>query len=689
MVLGEMRLGRGTAFVFTPFLSDTANPQIQQWAYFNYLIYHLVSRGAGLTPQTFADYPGSPVPHAAERNALFILLGILLVGSFGLFAWVRRYSLRHPERLDELVTDRQEYAEREASTDWEEIGFHRPMGGFLVALGLGLILFIPLIIYQNLILPVYILPSAEALGIWGRVTQFFNVAWLFFDMGTSAAFVKFLAEYRVKDPRRGIQYGQMYIWWQALSGVVQVALMVALSSTVMPRSAYALYSWSIIIHTFIQIPGFLEVMRYSLTGFQRFDYAQFLDLGLALVFPMVTQPIIVTVSYAWGRSHPVFGSAMGGLFGLGIAAYATEVLVFVVGVWLYRRLGFGLRVLFLAHFDWEVIKNGFRFGVFEMLGSLAWGIGQAAEIWITQARLINYAEIWGNWGLAQNFIFSFNVLATLYSNLMPAISEAISHGRRMLSQYYSAQAYKYGGLISAFIGAVLLAVADRFILGASGPEFVRAASYAIPLIIWGAVQYPSWIGDNVQRAANKPYLMTLMIGLEQTIRVGLAWLLLERLQVNALIIAYFVGLVTKDIVSYIVNNRVCFRQRFYVWQSIAAPLLAGGVHYVILRWLTGLIWQGEQVTSVLIFFIGILLSFPLFAFLYALFGGWDDPTLAELERSADLASFMRPFARLFWASSVLGARISPLHGRFPIDNRPAAVEEARTLTAEKVSLAQA
>jgi O-antigen/teichoic acid export membrane protein len=688
-ILGQTTIGRGTVFIFTPFLSDTANPQIQQWAYFNYLIYHLVSRGAGATPLAFADYPASPVPHAADREILFILLGILLASSFLLFALVRRYSLRHPERLDELVTDRQDYVKREAATDWEEIGFHRPLGGFLLALGLGLILFIPLIIYQNLILPVYILPSAEALGIWGRVTQFFNVAWLFFDMGTSAAFVKYLSEYRVHDPRRGIQYGQLFIWWQALSGVVQVALVVALSSTVLPRSAYALYSWSIIIHTFIQIPGFLEVMRYALTGFQRFDYAQILDLGLGLVFPMLTQPIIVTIGYAWGRTHPVFGAAMGGLLGLGVAAYVAEVLVFVVGVWLYRRLGLGLRVLFLAHFDWEVIKNGFRFGVFEMLGSMAWGLGQAAEIWITQARLINYAEIWGNWGLAQNFVFSFNVLATLYNNLMPSISEAISHGRRILSQYYSAQAYKYGGLISAFIGAVLLAVADRFILGASGPEFVRAATYAIPLIIWGAVQYPSWVGDNIQRAANRPYLMTLLIALEQTIRVGLAWLLLARLQVNALIIAYFVGLLTKGIVSYIVNDRLCFRQRFYFWQSLGAPLLAGAVHYVILRWLTGLIWQGEQITSVIIFFIGILLSFPLFAFLYALFGGWDDATLGELRRSADLAGFMRPFARLFWGASALGARLSPLHGRFPIDIRPAAVEEARTLTAEKVSLAQA
>jgi len=39
-------------------------------------------------------------------------------------------------------------------------------------------------------------------------------------------------------------------------------------------------------------------------------------------------------------------------------------------------------------------------------------IGQAAEIFITQARLINYAK-YGQLGLAQNFIFAFNVTQTL------------------------------------------------------------------------------------------------------------------------------------------------------------------------------------------------------------------------------------------------------------------------------------
>lgn len=693
-ILGQTHIGQGTAFVFTPFLgsgcsstaSQPCNPQIQQWAYFNYLIYHLAVRAANSTPLSFADYAASPVPHARDRAILFGLMGLLLAGTVVVFAIVRRYSLAHPEMLDELVANRDLYATREIGTDWEEIGFHRPLGGFLLALMLGLLLFIPLIIYQNLVLPVYILPSAQALGIWGRVTQFFNFAWLFFDMGTSVAFIKFMSEYRVNDPRKGIQYGQLFVWWQALSGAVQVALVISLSSTVLARSAYALYAWSIIVHSLIQIPGFYQVMRHALTGLQRSDYAQVLELALNLVLPIIVQPAIVILMYAWGKAHPVFGAAMGGLLGLGLAAYAAEALTFVIGLWLYRRLGYGVRVLFLAHFDWNVVKSSFRFGVFEMLGSVAWAGGQAAEIWITQARLINYAEIWGNWGLAQNFIFSFNVLNALYNGLMPSMSEAISHGRKLLSQYYAAQAYKFGGIFSAFIGAVLLAVADRFILGASGPEFVRAAAYSIPLIIWGAIQYPSWVGDNVQLAANRPYLKAALVTGEQVIRVTLAWLLLERFQINALIFAYFVGLITKGVVAYLINHRACFPQRFYLWQSLAAPLLAGAAHYAVVRWVGGLIWKGDPITSVIIFFIGILVSFPLFAFFYAAFGGWDDDTLGELKRAAGLSNIMRPLAWVYWAASDLGARISPLHGRFPISIRAAALAEARSLTDERVNL---
>ena len=673
-------------YIFNAFITDESNLQFQDWAYFNYLIYNLGERANGQIPLSYAEYPGSPVPHNEDRMILLSVLGFLLISTFVIFFIVRRYSLKHPEELDHITTGIDLLHEKKTS-EWEEVGFHRPLGGFLVALSIGLILFIPLIIYQNLILPTYILPSAQALGIWGRVTQFFNLTWYFFDMGTSIAFIKYLSEYRVHDPKKGIQYGQLFVWWQLISGSIQVALVIGLASTVGVRSVYAIYIWSVIIHSVIQIPGFYQVMRNALTGFQRLDYSRFLDIALNIILPMVVQPIFVTIMFVWGKSHPVFGSSMGGLLGLGIAAYAAEFFTFLMGLWLYKRAGYQSRILFLAHFDWEVIKNSFKFGVFEMLGSAAWSAGQAAEFWITQSRLINYAEIWGNWVLAQNFVFAFNVTQTLNDGVMPAISEAISNGKRTLSQYYTVMTYKYNGLASAFLGAVLLAVAPRFIIGASGMEFQRASVYAVPLVIWGAIQFPSWVGDIVQLGANKPYLKSIMVLSEQIVRVIFAWILLEKFQVNALIIAYFIGLLAKGISAYFVNNHYCYQQRFYSWQTLASSILAGISHYFFLAWITSLIWQGDQVSSVVVFLIGILPSFPIYMFLYGFFGGWDKDTLEELKRSISLTGGVKMIA--YWGMympTLFGTKISPIHGRFPITIRDQAIAEASQLTREKVQL---
>jgi O-antigen/teichoic acid export membrane protein len=671
-------------YIWTPFLEEY-NPQIQEWAYFNYLIYSLVERAAGQTPLSFAGYHASPVPHNAERNFLFALLTLIVASSFGAFYYVRRYSLRHPEALDQIVSDRSRFEVREEGTRWEQVGFHRPLSGFLVAFSTGVLLFIPLIIYQNLILPSYILPSAQALGTWGRVTQFFNLAWFFFDMGTSVAFVKYMSQYRVDDPGRGIQFGQVFVWWQWLSGAVQVVLVVALAATVAPKSAYALYAWSVIIHSFIQVPGFYRVFLYAFSGFQRMDYARYLDLGLNVILPMLVQPVFVSLAYVWGRAHPIYGGAFAGLFGMGIAAYAAELLTFLLGLWLYRRIGLNARVLFLAHFDWEIVKFSFRFGVFEMLGSAAWSAGQAAEIWITQARLVNYAEIWGNWVLAQNFVFAFNVVSTLTDGGMASISEAISHGWTKLSQYYSVMLYKWGGIISAFLAAVLLAVGPRFILGASGQDFKRAALYTVPLVIWGAIQYPSWVGDQVQLGSNKPYIKAALVAGEQLIRVVLAWILLDRFQVAALIIAYFVGLLTKDIVAYLINHKACFPQRFFFWQSLAVPVMAAGVHYLMMDRIAAFLWKGDQLTSILVFFIGVLPSLPVYMFIYGLFGGWDDATLFEFREAGRMTGPVRGLVDWFMVRpTTLGARISPLTNRFPIWIRAEAMDEAQQLTEERV-----
>ncbi len=66
--------------------------------------------------------------------------------------------------------------------------------------------------------------------------------------------------------------------------------------------------------------------------------------------------------------------------------------------------------------------------------------------------------------------------------------------------------------------------------------------------------------------------------------------------------------------------------------AVAGCAIVGrGRPYALLRWLGGLLWKEDALTSVLIFFLRVLPSFPIYMFLYGLFGGWDRDTLAELK----------------------------------------------------------
>lgn len=684
-LLGRAGIGAGQAYVVTARL-DGDNSQFREWGYFNYLVYNLVTRAAGQPPLSFGGYPASPIPHPGQRLALYGMMVAVLLVSLTAFFFVRRYSLAHPELLDTLVRNPQAFIAREAGTDWEQIGFHRPLGGFMFALLTGLFLFIPLTIYNDLILPVYILPSAQAIGIYGRVAAFFPIVWSLFDMGTSVAHMKYFSEYRVRNPRKAVQYAQFFVWWQALTGAVQVALVVLVVGTYLPGSAYALYSWAVITHVLIQIPGFYRLFTDAFSGIQRSDYGTILDMGINMVFPMFTQAAIVTFMVWWGRSQPVFGLAMGGVFGLGLAAYASEAVSFAFGWFLYRRLGYNPRLLMMAHFTKDVAWDSLKLGVFLFLSGLAGGLGSMISVLVIQNRLLNNNEVLGNMSLAGSFVFAFTVFNALTGAMMPSISEAVSNGRKILAQYYAANGYKYGGLLNGFVCAILLAVADRFILGSSGPTFQRAALYVTPMVLAGALNFGVWNAECIMYGSGRTRLVTVLALTDLVVSTGLAYLLVDRFQVYALLAVPFIATPLRIVLGYWLNHRFCFPQRVYFWQTLAAPLLAGGLHYLILRGLTGLIWQGDEITSILILVLALIPSYPLYAFLYGLAGGWDANTLAVFDRGTRLGSLMRPFTRLFYHATALGARLSPLHDRFPFTNHAAAMAEAQSLTEERVSL---
>jgi len=179
--------------------------------------------------------------------------------------------------------------------------------------------------------------------------------------------------------------------------------------------------------------------------------------------------------------------------------------------------------------------------------------------------------------------------------------------------------------------------------------------------------------------------MWLLIG-EQALRIALMFVLVPRLQLLGLILAYCVALPVKDVASWLVNKLVLFRYRIYWWQSAGAPLLAAVANMALLRLLGSVLWQGDQVTSVVLFLVALLPSLGVYCFFNGLCGGWDDLGLAELRRAAAMSSLGKPIAWSIYHTSRWGARLSPLHNRFPIGLTAEAEAEAASLTAEKVAL---
>ncbi len=690
LILGRVTAGNGFVYVFTPWATSDKdhNPDLLRWPYWNYLVYHLTARAAGATPLSYADYPGSPIPHAPQRTGLTAALGIMLAGTAGAFVWSRHYSRRHPEALDRIVANAQRYTKLQGSP-WEEVGFHRPLAGFLFLVAVGLVMFIVLMIYQQAVLYGTLLKSAQARGVWSVITTFFNTFWLLFDWGTSTAFVKFFAERRVDDPREGIKYAQLFVWWQAITGTIQLGLVVLIAAFIVPHTGYAFMSYYLILHALIQFPGFLTVFQHTLRAYQKQDYDQVLNLIFYLA-PILVQSVTVFLFSRWGASNPVFGDSMGGVFGLGVGAYLTQVLVFLAGYTLLKRLGYNAGVLFMVHFDRKTIVSALSFGTPITIAGIAGGLGYTVQTALIAAYVLNWTEVQGNWDVVspQGLLLAYSAVAGLYYGLMPAISEAFNHGRLALTRYYVAQGFKYGGFFSAFVASALIGVGDRFILGALGDDYRRAAGLMLVMGLWGMIQFPAWLADRLQEGTGRPDLQMWLLIMEQTIRILLMFLLMPSLGLTGLILAYVVALPIKNVAAWWINRRLILPFRIYWWQTAVAPLLAGAVNWALLRGL-GAAMGGDdinQINSVILFFIALLPSLPVFCFFDGMFGGWDDPGLAELRRAAGLSSLGKPIAWLIYYASALGARLSPLHGRFPVDLFDMAQVEARTLTQARVSL---
>lgn len=522
-VIGESQVGKGRLFVVTANMSAPGNRPLGEWFYFNYLVFALAQRAAGLTPAAFADYTGSPVPHGPVRLTILLALAAMICGTLAVYVCVRHHSLKHPEMLRQLVRDREHFQVREGTTEWEHVGFHRAIASLMPAILNNIWLFVLITFVVNNVLFGWVMPSVQVRGALSLVATFFGTLWTLMDWGTAMAGMKFLSQYRVSDPVEGIKYVQFYVWWQAITGTIQVGIVVLVAIYLLPQTSLAYLSLFIVVHAMIQFPGFFTVINgVVMPGLHRFDYPQLIVFVMTLVTPLI-QVGVCLAAVAWGRSHPVYDGVAGGL-GLGASGLVAGFLSFGLSLYLYQRLGLSARVIFMAHFDWRTAITALKFGTPVTAAALLYAVAYSLQVVILSHMVLNYAEVQANFDVVCSFgmsgmVFPFTAIAMITGPLVNSFSEAFAAGKLKLCRYYFTMSVKWGQLMGAFLMAVLFAVGDRYILGSLGDQYERAAVWIRWFSVWGFLCAAVWSTDSALVGIGKPGLSLVAMIVEQGVRI--------------------------------------------------------------------------------------------------------------------------------------------------------------------------
>ncbi|MHA1232437.1 MAG: lipopolysaccharide biosynthesis protein [Candidatus Helarchaeota archaeon] len=713
-ILLEKKDGNGTILLFTGWLEDDANIDFKMWPYFNYFMYALAFESVGKTFSSFAQWPYSPVPHVFDQIIIGIIVFILAVLAIVLFIIIRRKSrskmdqatidalkalaeeeerrkLEEAKKLEEQLKEKEKV---DLKNDWEVIGTHRQLGGFLFTLFIGLFLVIPQLLISNFVMPQIIQPYPQAAGWYYYAYNFFQIAWLLFDFGSSYALAKYFAQYRVKNPEKAIHYIQIFVWWQMFTGIAQITIFGFIGSIIFPMTNLAHMSWIFVIYSFVQYPGFFLVFMYTFQGLQRSDLHLITYVAWEVIWLLVGQVIFCYLGREIGAANPVIGEALGAGIGYAIARFFDYWATFFMSLILFKKLGYSPKTCFRVDFVKDELKEVLKYGSKLAFGESFVQLGWFIQIIITSAFVANYSNELGWFNLVWNIGLIVQIVTLYGQSLLGAFSESSSHGKENLTKLYVYQAFRWGNYFAYFLISVLFATGAKFIVGAAGYEYGGpAVKFLVPLLIFHTAGVYSWLGDAVFEGTGHTGYAAIVWIIEQTIRaiLMLVFVLIFKNMVWV-IIAYIPAVTIKDIIVWLIVYKKIVKYKVYPFKAFLTPALSAVVNYISLYFVSEFIWNipmGDKIiNTAILFMIGIFLFIFFYAFMDGLFGGYDDNTLEEFRRAANLVTtpFIRIFPRLMVKCAELGCKLSPFHNKFKIDIYEIAMKEAYDLTLEKRAL---
>ncbi|MHA1340514.1 MAG: hypothetical protein ACTSRZ_09960 [Promethearchaeota archaeon] len=579
---------------------------------------------------------------------------------------------------------------------WDRIGFIRPLGGFFYNFVLAIIGILIGMIFIGFLLS-YLYPWPEAEGYRSIAGVYYQLLFAIMDIGTAYGIERFVAEYRIKDPRRMIKYLQFFIWYQMITGLFQVTFIAIWSFFYIPKTTLAYAIWIFLILSTTQYPGCLGYFKAVLKGLQQFHKTAILDFVGQYFFQQATNIIFILLGRWWGAQNPVIGELLGLTIGAAIGAYIDDFFTTILSIYYFNKVvkQFGLHWWdALYHdFDWKLAWECISFGVRVAIGPL-WGtfVGYTINMyWIT------YVPQWATFATLSGIARGIADLMKMGEgiNLIPAISESFLNGKKRLAQFYIAQTFKYWTffaipmifIISTYVPVVIHAA--LYIQGAE--NYILAASFIFPWMVFNFQENVTHTADHIIVGASRPTFLMITRLLEETgklllMTIWIVWLEIPiRQGIMGVAWVHSCGIlpavIGKTVVGWIFIHKKIVKVHFPWWQTFVAPLLASLVMFILSLFYLNLIHPyletsiGVLPAGIITMLVAFLLMFAfIYLGLYGFFGGFDDFGFQIFYLSAEMAGPSKWLMKSIGAMISIGIKVSPFHNKFPIPSKYAELE---------------
>lgn len=650
--------------------NETAT-RILQWPYFNYLLYTAAMQAKGQVPKRFAQWTGNPLL-GTHRPDLAVLVAVAISAVLALlFALgkkqTERTTLATKHWLEALSIGRKPDTETANAPDapsspWEEVGFAKPLSGFLTLLGSMFVLIGPYFALQSVLAGV-VQPFPEADGLWKNTGDTLFIVWLTFDLGTQTAVVKYFAEHRARSPQEALRDFQFYVWWQITARTVEAIILAAVALRAVPYTSYAIYAPFVMLYAVTQLPAIAAVPKLLCQSMQRFDYQNLLDIAETRILSFVAPIPFILIGRSWGLAHPQYGEAFGAAIGMGIGSLFKDACVFSLGLYAVKKMKIPILPVFLPQFDWATAKRQLFFGFKVTLGQEPFRFIAVVESVIIVKWLQDFPAWLGIRDMIHNRLaFLFVFAWSYYQSALPVFSEAHGQGKETLVRYYVGRYLQFGFLFSALIFSLLSAVGPQYVNVALGTQWQKTADFLLLGCISGLFLPLAWLSDSLQQGAGRPGTTTLVMLVEQGVRLLLLVFFVPTMQFAAIYVALNLALCVKCGLGWWLNHRYIVSRPFSgnpLRNMVLLPLLCGVVNYLCLRGMIAVVSPTSWMGMMVLFFVAGAASFAIGFFSLGFLGGLEPQALTELTQAAAMSALVRPICEGIVYLARLGTRLSP------------------------------